>query len=177
MARRAAVNRIAAAYERLVEWLGILPGFLVGLVCVGTGLDLAMRFLGIGGMPWMIEVEEYVLFIIPMLGAAYVMRMGRHVTVEIVPDALPPGPKHALNVVAQSISLLVCVALFWFSLSATVDTYHSGSVVFKTFTIPEWVPLALLPPGMAMLAVECLRRLLRTLSGAQVRARSEAVDL
>jgi len=170
------VKRIAAWYDRLIELLGILPGFLVGLVCVGTGLDLAMRFLHIGAIPWMIEVEEYVLFIIPMLGAAYVMRMGRHVTVEIVPDALPPGAKHALNVLAQGISLLVCVALFWFSLTATFDTYDSGSVVFKTFTIPEWIPLALIPPGMAMLAIECLRRLVRTLRGSEFRT-SGAVDL
>jgi TRAP-type C4-dicarboxylate transport system permease small subunit len=162
-----------AAYDRLVELLGLLPGLIVGAVALAIGADVALRDAGFGGIYGMTEVIEYGILLLAMAGVGHVTRLGRHVTVDIVPDMLAPRWSWRLTVFAQALASVVALAFLWFATRATIDVWRDGTQIYKSFTLPEWAPLAAIPIGFLFVSLECLRRLGKTLVAGEVRRTRE----
>jgi TRAP-type C4-dicarboxylate transport system permease small subunit len=151
---------MTACYERLLVGLSLLPGALVALIAVGTCADVVSRDLGYSGMYGMLEVSEYSLLILTMAGAGFVMRIGRHVTVDILPDTLPPRAAWWVSVAAGLLATIFCALFLWFSVATVIESYRSGELIQKTFVIPEWWPTLMLPFGFFFLTIETFRRLI-----------------
>ncbi len=168
---------VSAAYGRLVEALGILPGVIVGAIALAIGADVVLRDAGYGGIYGMTEIIEYAILVLAMAGVGHVTRLGRHVTVDIVPDMLPPRWAWRVTLFAQGIATVVSLIFLWFAAGATLDVWRSGTFLYKSFTLPEWLPLALIPTGFLFVAIECARRLAVTWrAGGIVRAGATARD-
>jgi TRAP-type C4-dicarboxylate transport system permease small subunit len=158
------VRRLGALYDRLLAALGLVPGVMVALIGLGTCADVLLRNLGSSGLYGMLEIVEYSLLILVMAGAGYVMRINRHVTVDILTDALPRFLARPAAIATALLSTVFCAIFLWYSIATVLDTYQSGALVQKTFNIPEWVPILAIPLGFLFLTIETVRRLLISLA-------------
>jgi TRAP-type C4-dicarboxylate transport system permease small subunit len=171
------MRRVIAAYDRLLEALGLLPGVIVGAIALAIGADVVLRDAGYGGIYGMIEIIEYAILVLAMAGVGHVTRLGRHVTVDIVPDQLPARWAWRVTLFAQAIATIVALVFLWFAAGATIDVWRAGTQLYKSFTLPEWLPLAMIPIGFLFVSLECLRRLVVTYeAGEVVRAGATARD-
>jgi TRAP-type C4-dicarboxylate transport system permease small subunit len=168
------MRRLFAAYDRLLEGLGLLPGVIVGLIALAIGADVVLRDAGYAGIYGMTEIIEYAILVLAMAGVGHVTRLGRHVTVDVVPDMLPPHWTWRLSLLAQSIATLVSVVFLWFSTAATIEVWRSGTQLYKSFTLPEWLPLAIIPTGFFFVSIELLRRLVATFAAGELRRTAAA---
>lgn len=159
------MHKVLRGYDRLLDLCGEIPGFIVVLVVIGISSDVVLRNLGLGGIEWMIETVEYGLYTLTFVGAAYVLRLGRHVTVDVLVTALPSRARRWIAVVAAAIMLMVSAIFLYYSARVMLSAEADDSLIIKTFTIPEWVLLSLLPPTALLLCIECLRRLVGELRG------------
>ncbi len=153
------MRKIVRGYDRLLEICGELPGFIVVLVVIGISSDVALRNLGLGGIEWMIETVEYALYTLTFVGAAYVLKIGRHVTVDVLVASLSDRARRRVAAVAAAIMLIICMIFLYYWVRVVLSAEADDSLIIKTFTIPEWVLLSLLPPTALLLCIECLRRL------------------
>ena len=48
-----------------------------------------IRNFGFGGLPWSNEVSEYILYLVTLLSAPWLLRRGQHIRVDILLRALP----------------------------------------------------------------------------------------
>jgi TRAP-type C4-dicarboxylate transport system permease small subunit len=158
------VRRLSALYDRLLSALGLVPGLMVALIGLGTCADVFLRNLGSSGLYGMLELVEYSLLILVMAGAGYVMRINRHVTVDILTDGLRPPFARPVAIATALLSVVFCLVFLWYSVVTVLDTYQSGALVQKTFNIPEWVPIVAIPFGFLFLTIETVRRLLLALA-------------
>ena len=147
------------AYDRLLQLTGVLVGAVIGLAALGIGVDVFLRNLGFGSIFWMLEMVEYSILFVAMAGTAYVFQIGRHVTIDLVTNGLPPRTRRIVGLIALGVTTAVSVVLLTWGLITTVKSFESGAVVYKHFTYPEWMPLALVPFGFLLLTIECLREL------------------
>ena len=83
------MRRAIAAYDKLIDALGVLPGIIIGATALAIGTDVVLRDIGFGGIYGMIEIIEYAILLLAMAGVGHVTRLGRHVTVDIATDLLP----------------------------------------------------------------------------------------
>ncbi len=152
------MRTLVRAYDRLPGAMAVVAGLvLVGIVTM-IASDVALRTLGIGrGVPGVIEFTEYGLYAITMLGAAWALRLGAHVVVEILVDALPLSLRTVTWWFAQLVGLAVSLTLVYAGTLATWISYDGARLVFRTYIFPEWWMLAPLPIGALILAVEFLR--------------------
>lgn len=153
------------AYDRFLQFTGVIVGAVVGLAALGIGIDVLLRNLGFGSIFWMLELVEYAILFVAMVGTAYVFQLGRHVSVDIVTDSLPPRIRKVVARVALIVTALVSTILLIWGVITTAKSFESGALVFKHFTIPEWMPLTLIPFGFLLLTIECLRELWADLFG------------
>jgi TRAP-type C4-dicarboxylate transport system permease small subunit len=169
------VGRLNAAYGRLLELLALLGAFLIFLMMILICVDVGMRALRAGSLSWVTEVSEYILYLSTFLSAPLLLRLGRHVRMDIVLRALPGRAGWALEWAADLLGLLACTVLTVVGVRAVLLSRANGSIIQKTIEMPEWVMLIPVPVAFFFLAVEFVFRVYRLSRGPR-QVRDEATS-
>ena len=159
------MRKSGEAFDRLLALTGVVPGVIVALLAVGVGAEVFARNFGLTGFYWMLEVVEYGLLTLTMVGSAYVLSIGRHVTIDLVLNALPGHARRWLRIGIDVVIVGVSLIIVYYGIITAHLAYIEDSTLFKSFDIKEWMPAAVVPGGMALIAVAALRQLVRSLSG------------
>lgn len=158
-ARRGRLGPVERAFDGFLRALGVLVGLSLGLFAVSIPIDLAMRLMGWGNIPWLNEVIEYSLYAGVFLAAPWVLRLNAHVRVDLVLSTLPKRLSRWLERGIDVLGLLVCLALLYVGIVGMIEAYESGSVRRATLVVHNWWIIALFCFSMLMLATEFLFRL------------------
>lgn len=153
------------AFDRLLAVTGVVPGVIVALLAIGVAAEVFARNFGLTGFYWMLEAVEYGLLLLTMLGAAYVLSIGRHVSVDLVLNALPPRFRIGLEIAINAVVVVVALTVVYYGVLTTHLAYVEDSTLYKSFDIKEWIPMAIVPASMALFAVEAIRQFVRLITG------------
>jgi TRAP-type C4-dicarboxylate transport system permease small subunit len=140
-----------------------------------TGADVLLRNIGAGGIPPSNEFSEDSLYLITLLTAPGLLRMGQHIRIDIVLRVLHAHVGWLLEWVGDTIGIVCCLYFVWYGTRVTVASYLSGSISMKTLIMPEWWLLAPMPVAFALLTLEFVFRMWR-LALAERRPREDAVS-
>ncbi len=171
--------RAAQLYGALLDALALAACALLALMMLSICADVLLRNLpllpGQRGLAWSNEVTEYMLYLITVLTAPWLLHQGRHIRVDIVLRALPPRIGWYCEWLTDAIALACCITIAVYGARAAAASYHAGALAIKTLVTPEWWSLAPLPVAFALLAVEVLARMRRLYLGPRV-PRDDAVS-
>lgn len=150
---------MARLYDGLHSLLGVMTAVLIAVMALSISADVIMRNVGLGTIPWILELAEYMQLSAAMLGAPWALKLGAHVRVDLLLHNVPPRTARALDVLANLAGLGISAALFWFALAVGADAFRDGARVIKSVIFPEWWLFALVAFSAALLAIEFCRRL------------------
>jgi TRAP-type C4-dicarboxylate transport system permease small subunit len=147
------------AYRRLLDLGASAAAALVGIMVLLVTADVVARNVGLGTLPWIIDVTEYSLPLATFLMAPWLLHRGDHVRLDTLLTALPPAAARLLDRVADVLGLAICAVFIVYGAQAMVSSARQGSMVIKAIVFPEWWLYAPVPACFAFLAVEFGRRL------------------
>jgi TRAP-type C4-dicarboxylate transport system permease small subunit len=150
---------LARAYDGLLRGGAIAAALLLGVVALLVTADVIGRNVGLGTLPWIIEVSEYSLPLATFLIAPWLLSRGQHVRLDIIVLLLPAAWSRAIDRVASLAGLAVSVVFVVYGLEAVLSSARQGSLVIKAIVFPEWWLYVPVPACFALLAVEFVRRL------------------
>lgn len=153
----------------------LLASAMVLIMTLLIGADVGLRNAGLGGVAWSNEASEYMLYLITLLSAPWLLRQGKHIRIDIVLRALPPRVGWALEWVGDLLGLLCSLYFVWYGVKVLVASYLAGSISIKTLIIPEWWLLAPMPLAFIAVSIEFVFRMHR-LAKAERAPRSDAVS-
>ncbi len=156
------MKSLDAFFDRVLALTAVIPGIIIALLALGISAEVAARNFDFTGFYWMLDAVEYGLLTLTMVGAAYVLSIGRHVTVDIFTGGFSPPVKRRLAILINLISLLTSLVIVYYGVLATIQAWGEDSTLYKSIEIKEWVPMAIVPAGMTLFAIECLRQLVRS---------------
>jgi TRAP-type transport system small permease protein len=162
-------------YGRLLESMMSAAGLLLLLMTVMIGADVALRNIGLGGVPPSNELTEDILYLVTLLAAPGLLRRGQHIRIDILLQALPPRTAWLLEWVGDVIGLACCLIFVWYGASVAAASFFDGSISVKTLVLPEWWLLAPMPVAFALLALEFVFRMQRLVL-AERRPREDGVS-
>ena len=145
---------MSAAWERLLEGLAALAALLLGASAAAITLDVVLRNVGLGTLPWILEVSEYVLPLATFLVAPWLLRRNEHVRLDILLSVWP-----RLGHVTNVIGLAVCAVLVLYGVRTILNSAQQGAMVLKSVVFPEWWLYVPVPLCFCLLAIEFVRRL------------------
>ena len=145
---------IARAYNGFITCLAVISGFIFGLMAFFIGADVFMRNVMGSGMPWVIEAMEYAMYVATVFAAPWVLREGSHVSVDVLTSVLPARFGRYVVLLASLLGTVICLIVFYYSATATIRAFERSSMVYKSFTIPEWWVNFFVPFGMAFMTIE-----------------------
>ncbi len=153
-----AVALALGLYRQLLDLCGLIAGVMIGALALMVSADVVIRNLGAGGLPWALEVAEYILYVSTFLGAPWVLARNAHVRVDVFVSQVPASAAHWADVAVDLVGLLVSLVLLYFGATAAIDAHRIGALIFKELIVPEWWLLTVIPFSAALLTVEfCLR--------------------
>lgn len=133
----------------------------------GVAMAGGLVFVALIGMS-IVSIVGRKLFAAPIQGDVELMQMGaavgaaaflpycqihdHHIKVDAFTGWLPAGARGALDTVAHLVLTAMAVLLTWRTALQTLDT-HAGGEVSTLLSVPMWIPVALLVPSFALLAL------------------------
>lgn len=150
---------IGRAYGRALHACAVVAALLLGVVALLVTGDVVARNLGLGTLPWIIEVSEYSLPLATFLVAPWLLHRGEHVRFDTLLTALPAAAGRALERIANGMGLVICAVFVVYGAKAVAGSAQQGSLVIKAIVFPEWWLYAPVPACFALLGVEFVRRL------------------
>jgi len=167
---RGAMRAADRAYSALLDACGFAAGAAITVMAVLVTLNVILRGTGVGNLPWLLEVSEYVLYTATFMAAPWVLRLGAHVRVDLLLAVTPGAAGRVINYVADGAGLVFSLVLARHGFNVASEAFARGDVLFKELVVPEWPLLAVIPASGALLAIEFARRLARPSSEAATTA-------
>ncbi len=163
------MKTLSALYGRLLEGLGLAACGVLLVMMLMICVDVLLRNVALlphmRGLAWADEASEYMLYLVTMLAAPWLLRQGQHIRVDIVLRALPARLGWYCEWLTDAVALGCCVAMVRYGAQATYESYASHALTIKTVVTPEWWSLAPLPVAFLLLAIEVLFRMRRLAQG------------
>lgn len=150
---------IESAYRGLLYAGAVIAAVLLGVTALFVTGDVVARNVGLGTLPWILEVSEYVLPLATFLVAPWLLNRNEHVRLDILLTILPPRLGRTLDRFADLAGLAVCAVFVVYGTRAIASSAQQGSLVIKSIVFPEWWLYAPVPVCFSLLAIEFVRRL------------------
>lgn len=153
-------RRLLAIYEQLLQACGVLAALGLLTIPVVIAADVFARHIFGTNLPWVADVSEYILYIATMISAPWLLHLGRHVRIDVLPEMLSPQARRVLEQVTTALVLLVCCVLVFYGISALQGAVRFDSQFYKSFTVPVWPFIAVFITSMTMICLELIVRLI-----------------
>jgi len=169
------MQRASRAFGRLLDgWMLVACAMVLAMTLL-IGADVGLRNAAHRGLPWSNEASEYMLYLITLLSAPWLLRQGKHIRIDIVLRALPHRIGWGLEWVSDALGLLCSLYFVWYGIKVLIASYMAGSISIKTLVIPEWWLLAPMPLAFIAVSIEFVFRMHRLAKGERA-PRSDAVS-
>jgi TRAP-type C4-dicarboxylate transport system permease small subunit len=113
------------------------------------------------------DMSGFLLVAVTFLGAAETLRAGKHLRVTILFDNLGTRLRRICEFINLAITMVFIALLLWSTLGLTVDSYLRGNLTDGIIQLPEYLPQALMPVGLAVFLLQLFANLTRLLKGGR----------
>lgn len=151
-------GKAAPVLDRIMNLLAGAAGVLLILIMLLVSYLVLMRYV-LGRPPgWVVEICQYMIFVLTFLAAPWLLRQRGHVRVDIVLAFLSPKANTLLGMVTSAVGMLICFILAWYAAVSTWQHFIEGIPVIEILRIPKALLLAFIPVGFFLLSMEFLRQ-------------------
>ena len=156
------VTRVVHGLVVVSRWLSTLT-LLFG-VAVNFS-NIIGRYFFNAPIDWAEEVMLFLMVGMVFFGAVAVSWDGRHIKMDIVVDALPPGPQRIIRLLVNVSEIVVAIIIVWLAIPVILQlaAFDERS---QAANIPLDIPQAIIPLSFALIAIVALTRILTHRAGA-----------
>ncbi len=159
--------KISRALDRLTEWIGLGVGWLtLAMVLIGA-YNAVVRYLG-RFFGWnlssnaYLELQWYFFSLVFLLGAAYTLRRGAHVRVDVFYGRLSERGKAWINLLGTALFLLpFCGFCLWVSWPSVRNSWSIGEVSPDPGGLPRYPIKAAILVAFVLLIVQGISEIIK----------------
>ena len=167
------LEKARTVFDHIIDSLASVSGVIVlGIMFIMT-YEVIMRYFFRKAPTWAIEVTEYGLFLLAFLGAAWLLKLGRHIRVDVVVNQLGAKAQTLFSIVTSIVGAIICLVITWFGIDATLDYLHRSVMMERVLVFPKYTLLLFIPLGCFMLAIQFLRQVYGHVKSWRAIAREE----
>ena len=147
--------KVIKILDRIIDIGAIIAGILVIFLMLSVSLEVTLRYFFGRPTIWVVEIAEYVLVYIPFLVAAWVLKRGGHVRMDLVLNRFSPKNQYLLNAITSFTGAVICFILTWSGVKATLC--YVGYKTPTPLMMPKSLIIAVIFVGTFLLFVQFLR--------------------
>jgi C4-dicarboxylate transporter, DctQ subunit len=163
------VRQLPRAWSALLEGLALVAAILTAALTLAVVYEVVARYFFNRPTAWAVDFTEYALLYITFLGAAWALREGAHIRIEILTERLRPPQRLALGAVVSLLAAAVSAVLMGQGAEVTWEAYVMDQAMLKAWRIPRWVLILPITVGGLLLTIEFLRQAWGSVQGLRRR--------
>lgn len=140
-------------FLQALAWTAALLFILAG--CMLT-FEVLARYLFIAPTIWAAELAQLCLIWGTMIGMPWLLKMGRHISVDAVTDRLGPTGRRWCHVLAMLVIAAFSAVVAWKGGAIFHESFARGRTTGSMLDLPTWVAELAIPVGFALLFVQAL---------------------
>ncbi|MGG5889375.1 TRAP transporter small permease subunit [Falsiroseomonas sp. HC035] len=154
--------RTADAIDTLVDRIGQLSALAVAALVLVMASNVLLRYGFSLGSVWAQELEWHLMAPIALIGAAYALRHGEHVRVDVLYAGFSERNKALVDVLAGVAGIVVSVLVIQLSWRYVLQSWGQDEGSANPGGIPyRYVLKAFIPAGFALLLLQFIAETLR----------------
>jgi len=150
--------------ERFIDLVGRATAWLALAIVLLMATNVVLRYLFSYGSVWTQELEWHLLTPLIMFGIAYALLKGEHVRVDVLYGNFSEANKERVQLLSALLCLVISLITIWLSIKYVQQAY----VIDEKSSDPgglthRWVLKALIPAGFALLALQSVAEIAKSL--------------
>ncbi len=154
------MKKLLRILDRIEDAMSVGAVLLLVAITVAVCVEVFMRYVLNDPLVWVVEMSEYALLYICFLGAAWALREGNHVRVDIFLNAFSTRWRQRFGVVTSLLGLIVASILMIWGALAVWEKYVTGAYNPTVVEFPTWIVLLCIPLGSLVLVLRFLRTMI-----------------
>jgi TRAP-type C4-dicarboxylate transport system permease small subunit len=153
-------NPLVRWLDRLNDYFSIIAGAVIGFTALIVIYEVVMRYLIKRPTTWVNDISEILLVYCTFLGAAWVLRVGGHIKVDIVVTMMRKRRQMLMGIVQDILSLFFCVVFTWITWESFWDSVVTQErTAGGLFSVPLWAVYIVIPLGALLLSLQLIRQI------------------
>ena len=158
--RISVIDRILALVDGLSEWTGRIVSILVPLSALVVLFEIFARQFGIT-QNFALELSQFFFGATFVLGGAYALKLGSHVTVDIVWTRLSPRKRAILDLVTSVFFFLFVGILLWKGWDLALRSFILGERTDSAWGPIRWPIKMVIPVGAFLILLQGIAKYIR----------------
>lgn len=155
------LGRLFVAVDVLVSWLAGISLWTMTLVLfVGSLARYFADFAFVGGA----ELARYLMVWLTFLGSYLLVRVQRHITVDLLAKSLAPSARRALDIIIGVVGAILLGYTAWLGAQLTTLIFNSGQMMSSLPIQRGWIYLSV-PVGCGLMSLAYVFQVLVLLFG------------
>lgn len=138
---------------KALAWLAAL--LFVAAGCMLT-YEVLARYLFIAPTIWAAELSQLCLIWGSMIAMPWLLKTGRHISVDALTERLGPKAKRACHVLAMAFVAVFSAWVAWKGGGIFWDSFVRGRTTGSMLDLPTWVAELAIPAGFSLLTLQAL---------------------
>ncbi len=139
---------------------GLLAGFGALAIVLLISFDVFMRYFFDRPQLFVDEMASFIEVLVVFGGAAYTFRTGGHVRVDLLTGHVRRATRAWLRLATLALGVAFLAVVIWVTARSALSAYRFGRVS-AVMLYPLWLPMAIIPAGLALMALAMLVTLVR----------------
>ena len=157
------MERIGHIVNELEE--GIIALLFAAMTLV-TFTQVVLRYVFNSGFVWALELTVYLFAWLVLFGMSWGVKVGAHIGVDAFVKLFPEKVQRVFGLIVVAAGLIYGAILLTGSWDYVSKLYMIG-IESEDLPIPQWVPMAILPIGVALLMFRIAQGGYRIITGQQ----------
>ena len=146
--------------SRVANVAALLAGFATLAIVLLISYDVTMRYFFNEPQIFVDEVSSFLEVLVVFGGAAYTFRRGGHVRVDLVTTHVSPVARAWMRAFTLLLGVVFLAVVIWVTTQSAITSWRYGRVS-AVMLYPLWVPMAIIPAGLALMGLAMLVTLVR----------------
>jgi len=146
--------------SRVASVAALLAGFATLAIVLLISYDVAMRYFFNDPQIYVDEVSSFLEVLVVFGGTAYTFRGGGHVRVDLFTGRVAPATRAWLRAFTLLLGVVFLAVVIWVTTQSAITAWRYGRVS-AVMLYPLWLPMAVIPAGLALMGLAMLTTLAR----------------
>jgi len=152
--------RIRKLVDGLTLWAAVTGGFLFIVITLIVFYEIVARYVFNAPTTWSIDVSIYLVMWATFLGAAYTLKEGGHIMVDVVVVKFSPRHVRRIRLAIYTLVLVFCLVLLWRGTLACINAVRFNEVTLSAHRFPLWLPMSAIPAGSFLLILQSICKII-----------------
>ena len=141
-------------FDRFICALAQLSGYIIIFVTLAMSSDVVARYFLGSPMAWVFNVSQHLLAYSVFFAAAWVLKEGGHVKIDLVEVRLTQRQGDFLRFITSLLSLVACIVLLGSGVKEVLVSFRWGTIFPGPPPVPEYLTLGVIPFGTLLLVIQ-----------------------